>query len=251
MKNLKELFFTLAIILSATMLFAQEKKEDMVFRIVEDMPEYPGGEDAFRNDLMNAVKYPDEAKKNGIQGKVYVSFVVNKEGKVENAKIARGVDPLLDKEALRAIKQLKTWKPGKQRGTLVNVEYTAPINFSLDGKTTKAKEIKDVDGEQVFHVVEDMPEFPGGKNALREFIAKKVIYPEKAKKEKIQGKVYVSFTVMKDGSVSQCEVVRGVHPDLDKEAIRVIKSLPKWKPGSQRGTLVNVRYTMPINFALN
>ena len=112
---------------------AQDNKgHDEVFLIVENMPKYPGGEEALRKDIAEAVKYPEEAKKNKISGKVFVSFVINKEGKVENPKIERGVDSLLDKEALRVIKLLKTWTPGTQRGIKVKVQFTLPINFALD-----------------------------------------------------------------------------------------------------------------------
>jgi TonB family protein len=102
-----------------------------VFFIVEDMPEFPGGEQALRKYIAGAVKYPEIAQKNGIQGKVYVTFVVAKDGSVTNAKIARGVDPALDQEALRVVNSLPKWKPGKQRGKEVNVSYTVPINFVL------------------------------------------------------------------------------------------------------------------------
>jgi TonB family protein len=102
-----------------------------VFYIVEEMPEFPGGEDALRQYISEAVNYPDSANKNGIQGKVYVSFIVAKDGSVVDAKIARGVDPLLDKEALRVVSSLPKWEPGKQDGKPVNVSYTVPINFVL------------------------------------------------------------------------------------------------------------------------
>jgi len=102
-----------------------------VFYIVEEMPEYPGGEMALRQYMARAVKYPDDAVKKGIQGKVYVTFVVSKDGTVADAKIARGVDPSLDTEALRVVNNLPKWKPGKQKGQAVNVSYTVPINFKL------------------------------------------------------------------------------------------------------------------------
>jgi len=102
-----------------------------VFFIVEDMPEFPGGEKALRNFIATNVKYPVKAQENGIQGKVYISFVVNKTGKVTDAKVVRGVDPSLDKEALRVVNNLPKWKPGKQRGKKVNVNYTLPISFAL------------------------------------------------------------------------------------------------------------------------
>ena len=108
-----------------------EEEETQVFFIVEDMPEFPGGEMALRAYIANAIKYPVIAQENGIQGKVYVTFVVGKDGSVSNATIARGVDPSIDKEALRVVNALPKWKPGKQRGKPVNVSYTVPINFVL------------------------------------------------------------------------------------------------------------------------
>ncbi|WP_167614160.1 energy transducer TonB [Maribellus sediminis] len=109
----------------------EEASDTEVFFIVEDMPEFPGGDLALRKYLASQIKYPVIAQENGIQGKVYVTFVVGKDGKVSNARIARGVDPSLDKEALRVVNSLPTWKPGKQRGKPVNVSYTVPINFVL------------------------------------------------------------------------------------------------------------------------
>ena len=105
--------------------------DEQVFFIVEEMPEYPGGEAALRNFIAQTIKYPTAAQELGIQGRVYVTFIVSKTGKVTDAKIARGVDPVLDKEALRVVNALPLWKPGIQRGKPVNVSYTVPINFSL------------------------------------------------------------------------------------------------------------------------
>lgn len=106
-------------------------EEEEVFFIVEEMPEFPGGELALRSYLASSIKYPVIAQENGIQGKVYVTFVVDKDGSVSNANIARGVDPSLDQEALRVVNSLPSWKPGKQRGQPVRVSYTVPINFVL------------------------------------------------------------------------------------------------------------------------
>ncbi|WP_372950125.1 TonB family protein [Mariniphaga sp.] len=105
--------------------------EEQIFFIVEDMPEFPGGELELRKFIANNIEYPKAAQENGVQGRVYVTFVVDKNGEVANAKIARGVDPALDKEALRVVNSLPKWIPGKQRGQSVNVSYTVPINFAL------------------------------------------------------------------------------------------------------------------------
>lgn len=109
----------------------EEEEDTQVFFIVEDMPEFPGGELALRQYIANAIKYPVIAQENGIQGRVYVTFVVNTDGSIADARIARGVDPSLDKEALRVVNALPKWKPGKQRGKPVRVSYTVPINFVL------------------------------------------------------------------------------------------------------------------------
>ncbi len=109
----------------------EKAEESQVFFIVEDMPEFPGGELALRKFIANAIKYPVIAQENGIQGKVYVNFVVDKDGSITAAKIARGVDPSLDKEALRVVNSLPKWKPGMQRGKPVKVSYTVPISFVL------------------------------------------------------------------------------------------------------------------------
>jgi len=231
---------------------AQEKKKaKTVFRVVEEMPVYPGGEIALRKDISEAVKYPESAKKQGISGKVYVSFVVDEKGKITDSKIARGVDPALDKEALRVMTLLKTWTPGKQRGEAVAVEYTVPIKFALDGDSKTINESSAQKENMVFLIVEDMPVFPGEEDGLKAFIMNNVKYPDDAKKEKIEGKVFVTFIVGKDGKVSDAKVERGVHASLDTEALRVINSSPDWTPGKQRGKAVAVRYTVPIQFALN
>ncbi len=105
--------------------------------------------------------------------------------------------------------------------------------------------------EKVFYAVEDMPEFPGGENALQKYIASSIIYPEIAVQDEIQGKVYVSFIVTKNGTVTNAQIDRGVSPALDKEALRVVNSLPKWLPGRQKGQAVNVSYRMQINFSFD
>ena len=106
-------------------------EEEEVFLIVEKMPQFPGGEEALRKYLAQSVKYPVIAQENGIQGRVFVSFVVNKNGEVTNVKVARPFDPNLDKEAVRVVQSMPKWEAGMQRGKAVKVSYTVPINFVL------------------------------------------------------------------------------------------------------------------------
>lgn len=105
--------------------------ENEIFTVVEEMPQFAGGESALLQYIAKSVKYPVIAAENGIQGRVICSFVINKDGKVVDATVVRGVDSSLDKEALRVINSMPAWKPGKQRGKSVRVKYTLPVTFRL------------------------------------------------------------------------------------------------------------------------
>lgn len=123
----------------ASVSLPQDKKADpqtQTFTVVEDMPKFPGGDKALLQFLRDNVKYPEAEAKKGIQGRVIISFIISKEGKVTNPTVVRGVDPALDNEALRVINAMPLWTPGIQRGVPVNVKYTVPVNFRLnkDGK---------------------------------------------------------------------------------------------------------------------
>ena len=111
--------------------------------------------------------------------------------------------------------------------------------------------VEEEEEEVIFVVVESMPEFPGGQQALFKYLADNVKYPVIAQENGIQGRVICQFVVNKDGSIVDVVAVRSSgEPSLDKEAIRVIQSMPKWKPGKQRGKPVRVKYTVPVNFRL-
>ena len=108
-----------------------KQSNEGIFVVVEEMPEFPGGEQACKNFIARTLKYPIKAMNSGKTGKVYVTFIVNKNGKVENAKVIRGIDPALDAEVVRVVNSLPDWKPGKQRGTAVDIVYTMPFEFQL------------------------------------------------------------------------------------------------------------------------
>lgn len=105
--------------------------------------------------------------------------------------------------------------------------------------------------EEIFMVVEDAPEFPGGTQALLDYLRKNIKYPPLCRENGIQGRVLVSFVVNKDGAIVEPQVVKSVNKQLDQEALRVISTMPNWKPGKQRGKPVRVKYTVPVNFRLN
>ena len=99
-------------------------------------------------------------------------------------------------------------------------------------------------------VVEQMPEFPGGMDDLMTFLNSNIRYPKSAYDKNVQGRVIVQFVIEKDGTPTEFEIMRSVNPDLDAEALRVMKEMPKWKPGMQRGQVVRVKYTIPVTFRL-
>lgn len=113
-----------------------------VFQVVEEMPEFPGGMGECLKFLGKNIKYPVEAQKAGVQGKVIVQFVVEKDGNIANPKVVRSIDPDLDGEAIRVISIMPKWKPGMQKGQPVRVKYTVPVTFRLDGKDTKSNEAR-------------------------------------------------------------------------------------------------------------
>lgn len=111
--------------------------------------------------------------------------------------------------------------------------------------------VEEVDDEQqIFQVVEQAPEFPGGQAALMQYLGKNIKYPTISQENGVQGRVILQFVVNKDGSIVDIVVARSVDPYLDKEAIRVVQSMPKWTPGKQRGKPVRVRFTLPVTFRL-
>ena len=122
------------------------------------------------------------------------------------------------------------------------------IMFTIN--TTAMAQNKKTSNDKVFEKVEDMPEFPGGEQAMMKFVSENVQYPEEAKEKEISGRVLVGFIVEKDGSVNEVKIVRGIGGGCDEEAVRVVKAMPKWKPGKEKGKPVRVSYMMPFTFKL-
>ena len=224
-----------------------------IFTVVEEMPQFPGGMMECMKFLSKNINYPAEAQKAGVEGRVIVQFVVKKDGKIGDLKIVRGVHPDLDAEALRVVSMMPEWVPGKQRGQAVAVKYTMPIMFrvSTPAPDVKTNEKADaIDESQIFADPGVMPSFPGGMGECMKFLAKNIKYPVEAQKAKIEGRVIVQFVVGKDGQISDAKVVRGVSPELDAEALRVVNTMPKWQPGMTRGQAAEMKYTIPVNFRL-
>jgi len=225
---------------------------DVPYTVVEQMPEYEGGVVALNKFIGSNVKYPADAIEKGITGTVMVKFIVTKAGDIKDATVIRGISESQDKEAIRVVNSMPKWIPGKQKGIPVDVFYVLPIRYVLEagGIKSKPNTTSPAQGDGPFTVVEQMPEFEGGQSALSKYISDNLKYPKDASEKGIQGMVVVRFIVTKTGDIKDATVIRGISESQDKEALRVVNSMPKWKPGKQKGVPVDVWYTIPFRFVL-
>lgn len=161
-------------------------------------------------------------------------------------KVIKFVPPKVVKEEV--VEEVPTIEEIKQN-EVAAVEVEGPTEVVFEEPVEEVVVVEDEN--KIFTVVEQQPEFEGGYEAMMNFIRKNMRYPASARRMGIEGTVYVSFVVSKDGSISEVQVVRGISADCDKEAMRVVSMMPPWKPGRQNGKPVFVRFVLPIKFKLN
>lgn len=169
--------------------------------------------------------------------------------------LANNFNYSLVKNRIQMISKIKSRKVAIFKvlfGMLMAVCLTAVFAFEPDGKANySASQVKSGQNqEKVYENVEQMPEYPGGQEEMGKFIGQSLVYPHEAAKKGIKGKVFISFVIAKDGSVTDAKIARGVDPMLDSEALRVINAMPKWIPGKDKGKVVAVQLTVPISFVL-
>ena len=215
---------------------------------------FPGGMEEMIKFLQGEVKYPKEAQDKGLQGRVLVQFVVNKDGSICEDTVVRSVAPSLDAEAIRVVRSMPNWTPGRQKGEPVRVRFTLPVTFRLsgdDGKPIQLQATQEKTPEdEIVNIPEVLPEYPGGMGELMKYLSMNLRYPKEAQAKGIQGRVVVQFVVNKDGSITDSKVVKAVDPQLDAEALRVVNAMPHWTPGKQKGEPVRTHFTIPVSFRL-
>ena len=239
---------------------------DTVYSNIDEMPEYPGGEHNLQMDIVRNLRYPKDAVKKKLQGKVLVQFVIDEKGKVRNIRIIDSPHPIFNEEAIRAVELLRNFKPGKFQGKPIKVQYTLPINFQLDEPQPEetARDINLADSsfilsynfktnawDTVYSNIDEMPEYPGGEHNLQMDIVRNLRYPKDAVKKKLQGKVLVQFVIDEKGKVRNIRIIDSPHPIFNEEAIRAVELLRNFKPGKFQGKPIKVQYTLPINFQLD
>ena len=273
--------FTYSLFLNAA--YAQEHsdaskmKQDiqmdtMDFVIVADeAPLFPGCTDSDKvsrracatkkmlNYIYKDLKYPTEAAKTGIEGTVVIGFIVTKTGSLHNFKFIRKIGGGCDEEAMRVIKSMPNWEPAIHEGQAVNVKFNIPIKFKLEKNTSTSDKPYE---KEVFVVVEKMPRFPGCNESdnekdlkcatklMNQYVYDNLVYPNLAIENKVEGTVVVQFIVTKSGELINPKCIRDIGAGCGEEAVRLVKSMPTWIPGAQRGTNVDVRYSLPFEFKI-
>ena len=238
-----KLLFTTLLLLTASLNYAQVQHDNdtVIFIDVEEPPTFPGGDSALVAYLKHNLHYPPAEKEKGIQGRVFVGFVIEKDGSVSSVEVKRGIGEECDAEAVRVVKEMPNWEPGKQSGIVVSMAMVLPINFKIVAPPIDTT---------IYTTVEKMPTFPGGEFKMYEFLAMNIRYPQRARQDGYSGTVYVRFIVEPDGTITNIEVAKGVGGGCSEEAVRVVKMMPNWIPGEAFGKKVRVTYTLPINFRL-
>ena len=190
-------------------------------------------------------------------------FEIKSYDKMEFADVGRTVE-VVEEEMVEITKQEQKPQPvevPKQTTQIQVVEDDVEVedieinadvdqNEVIEEYVAPEIEEEEIQEAEIFTIVEEMPEFPGGTQKLADYLAKNIKYPQMARESGIQGRVFISFVVEPDGSVSNVNVMRSLGGGCDEEAVRVVKSMPKWKPGKQRGKPVRVSYILPVNFKL-
>jgi TonB family protein len=228
-----------------------------IFMVVEEQPTFDGGMQAWNEYLKGNLKYPAAAKENGIEGQVFVTFVVDEEGAISDAQIVRGIGGGCDEEALRVIQASPNWIPGKNGGREVKTRMqvrmvfrTKDSNRQEQASPTNNAASPQVDPADVYMVVDEQATFPGGMSDWSEYLKSNLKYPSAAKEQGIEGAVFITFIVGENGEILQPQIVRGIGGGCDEEALRVIKESPNWLPGKKDGAVVKSRMQVRMLFKI-
>lgn len=240
-----------------------------VFTFVEQPPVFKGGETALAAYLSKHIHYPKAALEKGISGIVYVQFQIDENGLPREIKtVGKTPGYGLDQEAVRVVRQMPAWIPGRHNNENVPVQFNLPVRFVLNESNTTppsetihtpaVAETPDVnftspeDHREIFTFVETPPTFKGGEEALAKYLSKNIHYPRLAQEMGASGTLFVRFLIEQDGSISDIATVgtKVLGYGLEEEAMRVVKAMPKWNPGLQNGRTVTVQFNLPIRFTL-
>ena len=241
----------------------QTSDDTKVFDFVDQMPSFPGGTSSLIQYLSTQIKYPVVAEENGIEGKVIVSFIVNTDGSITDVRVARSVDPSLDKEAVRVIRSMPKWKPGMQKGKVVRVRYTVPVTFRLQpsddpqtndqpSNSRSDKTDADSDNEPIYEKADVLPSYPGGEEQFRSITSKVIAYPRLAEDNNVDGVVQMNSVQGKSSVTTygnNADNVSKMCNDLFNNAVKDgLKKIPRFTPATIDGHPVRFRMMLVAVF---
>lgn len=221
-------------------------EDDTPFLVAEEMPLFQGQNlNTFRTWVQSQIRYPAEALKRGIEGRVVLSFIVERDGSVSTIQLLQSPDRILSEEVRRVVAASPKWTPGRQRGHLVRVRYMLPVDFSIPKKETAAQSTaaqKPGVASMQFEI--------GNLNAFRSWAMQRLRYPAGAREQQTEGSVVATFTVGRDGRVDDIRIAGKPDPQLAEEVRRVVKASPAWSPATRNGEATTVTVTLPVSFRI-
>lgn len=221
-------------------------EDDTPFLVAEEMPLFQGKDlNTFRTWVQSQIRYPAEALKRGIEGRVVLSFIVERDGSVSTIELLQSPDRILSEEARRVVSSSPKWTPGRQNGHLVRVRYMLPVDFSTPKKETAAQSTaaqKPGLASMQFEI--------GNLNAFRSWAMQRLRYPAGAREQQTEGSVVATFTVGRDGRVDDIRIAGKPDPQLAEEVRRVVKASPAWSPATRNGEATTVTVTLPVSFRI-
>jgi len=227
------------------------------FTSLDKVPEYPGGDKALMNFLYTQVFYGTGDTNDGL---IIVSFDINKDGSVANAKLERCTYKKVGAIALQLVKSMPKWSPAIKNGEPVAVKryFSFITDGTVEGITPPLPPEQEPPKKLTYFrpfvpyaIMSNPPVFKGGEAKLLEWVQKTIQYPKAAKERGEKGRVTVSFIIGSNGKVYNAKIERGVTPELDAEALRVVNAMSDWTPGTLKGKPVGVKYVLPITFRLS
>ena len=221
-------------------------EDDTPFLVAKEMPLFQGKDlNTFRTWVQSQIRYPAEALKRGIEGRVVLSFIVERDGSVSTIELLQSPDRILSEEARRVVSSSPKWTPGRQNGHLVRVRYMLPVDFSTPKKETAAQSTaaqKPGLASMQFEI--------GNLNAFRSWAMQRLRYPAGAREQQTEGSVVATFTVGRDGRVDDIRIAGKPDPQLAEEVRRVVKASPAWSPATRNGEATTVTVTLPVSFRI-
>ncbi len=210
---------------------------------MQNPPEYPGGYKSFIEFTKSQIVYPNTALKNQVQGNVFVSFIIDKDGILKEPKIQRTLGYGTDEEAIRVLRLSKKWKPGMENGKPVRTIYHLPIKFEPKKPFNKPKPAKIYKAKEL----NISPQYPGGEGKLNEFIQENINYDGLTNK-KVKGTLVLRAIVEMDGSLKEIKALDDLGYGTKKEALRIVHKLKRWNPGIKNGIPARTTVIIPVKF---